>query len=82
MPFGLSNVPVVFMFPMNGLFREHMDKIVTMFLEYISIYSKSEEENEKYLRMVLQVLREHKLYAKTSAYFIKRRFTTWGILFQ
>jgi hypothetical protein len=78
-PFGLSNVPVVFMFLMNGLFREHMDKIVTMFLEYISIYSKSEEENEKYLRMVLQVLREHKLYAKTSAYFIKRRFTTWGI---
>ena len=56
----------------------YLDKFVIMFLDDIIIYYKSQEEHEKNLRMVLQVLREHKLYAKTSAYFIKRRFTTWG----
>jgi hypothetical protein len=35
-------------------------------LDDILIYSKSEEEHEHHLRMVLQVLREHQLYAKLS----------------
>jgi len=64
--FGLSNVPTSFIFPMSGVFREHMDKLLIVFLEDISIYSKSEEENEKYLGRVLLILREHKLYAKIS----------------
>jgi hypothetical protein len=51
---------------MNGVFREYLDKFVIVFLDDILIYSKSEEEHEKHLRMVLQVLREHKLYAKLS----------------
>jgi hypothetical protein len=53
-------------FMMNGVFREYLDKFVIVFLDDILIYSKSEEEHEKHLRMVLQVLREHKLYAKLS----------------
>jgi hypothetical protein len=65
-PFGLSNTPVVFMCLMNGVFRDYLDKFVIVFLDDILVYSKSEEEHEKHLRMVLQVLREHQLYAKLS----------------
>jgi hypothetical protein len=63
-PFGLSNAPVFVMFLMNGIFREYMDKFVNVFLDDILIYSKSEEDHVKHLRLVLQVLREHKLYSK------------------
>jgi hypothetical protein len=65
-PFGLSNGPVVFMCLRNGVFREYLDKLVIVFLDYILVYSKSEEEHEHHLRMVLQVLREHHLYSKLS----------------
>jgi hypothetical protein len=63
-PFGLSNAPVVFMCLMNVFFREYLDKFFIVFLDDILIYSKLEEEHEHHLRMVLQVLREHQLYAK------------------
>jgi hypothetical protein len=53
-PFGLSNAPVVFMCLMNGVFREYLDKFVIVFLDDILVYSKSEEEHEQHLRMVLQ----------------------------
>jgi hypothetical protein len=59
--FGLSNAPVVFMCLMNGVFRSYLDKFVIVFLDDILVYSKTEEEHEKHLRMVLQVLREHQL---------------------
>jgi hypothetical protein len=49
---------------MDSVFREYLDKFVIVFLDDILVYSKSEEEHEHYLRMVLQVLREHQLYAK------------------
>jgi hypothetical protein len=64
--FGLSNAPAGFMCLMNGVFREFLDKFVIVFLDDILIYSKSEEELEQHLRMVLQVLKEHRLYAKLS----------------
>ena len=51
---------------MNGVFREYLDKFVILYLDDILIYSKSEEEHEQHLRMVLQVLRENILYAKIS----------------
>jgi hypothetical protein len=63
-PFGLSNAPIVFMCLMNGVFREHLDEFVIIFLDEILVYYKSEEYHEHHLRMVLQVLREHHLYAK------------------
>jgi hypothetical protein len=64
--FGLSNTPVVFMCLMNGVFRDYLDKFVIVFLDDILVYSKSEEEHEKHLRMVLQVLINHQLYTKLS----------------
>jgi hypothetical protein len=60
-PFGLTNAPTVFMCLMNGIFRNYLDKFVIVFLDDILIYSKSEEEHEHHLRLVLQVLREHQL---------------------
>jgi hypothetical protein len=57
--FGLTNAPDVFMCLMNGVFRDYLDKFVIVFLDDILVYSKSEEEHEQHLRMVLQVLREH-----------------------
>jgi hypothetical protein len=65
-PFGLSNAPGVFMCLMNGVFKNYLDKFVIVFLDDILVYSKTEEEHEQHLRMVLQVLREHQLYAKLS----------------
>jgi hypothetical protein len=65
-PFGLSNALTVFMCLMNGVFKEYLDKFVIVFLDDILVYSKSKEEHEKHLRMVLQVLRDHILYAKIS----------------
>jgi hypothetical protein len=62
--FGLSNASTVFMCLMNGIFREYLDRFVIVFLDDIIIYSKSEEEHEQHLRMVLQALREHQLYVK------------------
>jgi hypothetical protein len=65
-PFGLSNAPIVFMCLMNGVSKEYLDKFVIVILDDILIYSKLGEEHEKHLSMVLQVLREHQLYAKLS----------------
>jgi hypothetical protein len=62
--FGLSNTPVFFMCLMTGVFREYLDKFVIVFLDEILVYSNSEEEHAKHLRMVLQVLREHPLHSK------------------
>ena len=64
--FGLSNAPAVFMCLMNGVFINYLDKFVIVFLDDILVYSKTEEEHEQHLRMILQVLREHQLYAKLS----------------
>jgi hypothetical protein len=63
-PFRFSNAPVVFMCLMNEFFRNYLDKFFVVFLDDIIIYSKYEEENRKNMRIVLQVLREHRLYAK------------------
>jgi hypothetical protein len=51
---------------MNGVFWDYLDTFVIVFLDYILVYFNSEEEHEHNLRMVLQVLREHQLYAKLS----------------
>jgi hypothetical protein len=45
-PFGLSNMSIVFMCLMNGIFIEYLDKFSIVFLDDIIFYSKSEEENE------------------------------------
>ncbi|GJV75164.1 putative reverse transcriptase domain-containing protein [Tanacetum coccineum] len=66
MPFGLTNAPAVFMDLMNRIFHEYLDKFVIVFIDDILVYSKSEEERERHLRIVLEILRQKKLYAKFS----------------
>jgi hypothetical protein len=66
MSFGLTNAPAYFMYLMNNVFMEYLDKFVVVFIDDILIYSKTEEEHEEHLRLVLQKLREHQLYAKLS----------------
>ncbi|KAL0537610.1 hypothetical protein IC582_026593 [Cucumis melo] len=66
MSFGLTNAPTVFMDLMNRVFREFLDTFVIVFIDDILIYSKTEAEHEEHLRIVLQTLRDNKLYAKFS----------------
>ncbi|XP_071683185.1 uncharacterized protein [Lolium perenne] len=66
MPFGLTNAPAYFMAMMNKVFMEYLDKFVVVFIDDILIYSKDEDEREKHLRLIMEKLREHKLYTKFS----------------
>jgi hypothetical protein len=66
MSFGLTNAPAYFMNLMNKVFMDGLDKYVVVFIDDILIYSKSREEHEQHLRIVLERLRNHKLYAKLS----------------
>jgi hypothetical protein len=62
-PFGLTNSPATFMCLMNNIFSEYLNKFMVVFIDDILVYSKMEEKHEEHLRIVLQMLRKHKLYA-------------------
>nr|CAD1827431.1 unnamed protein product [Ananas comosus var. bracteatus] len=62
MPFGLTNTPAAFMDLMNRVFKEYLDRFVVAFIDDILVYSCSHEEHAEHLRIVLQVLREEKIY--------------------
>jgi hypothetical protein len=64
MSFGLTNAPAYFMYLMNKVFMECLDKFVVVSNDDILVYSRSEEEHEEHLHLALQKLREHRLYAK------------------
>ena len=64
MPFGFTNAPAVFMDLMNRVFEPYLDQFVVVFIDDILVYSKNKEEHEKHLRVVLQTLKEHQLFAK------------------
>ena len=66
MPFGLSNAPTAFMDLMHRIFQPYLGQFVVVFVDDILIYSQSEWEHEYHLRIALQLLRDHKLYAKFS----------------
>jgi hypothetical protein len=66
MSFGLTNTPAYFMYLMNEVFMEYLDNFVVVFIDDILIFSKTEEEHEKHLKMVLEKLRSNQLYAKFS----------------
>ncbi|WRX24221.1 Reverse transcriptase domain - like 10 [Theobroma cacao] len=66
MSFELTNAPAAFMDLMNRVFKPYLDKFMVVFNDDILIYSKSREKHEQHLKIVLQTLREHRLYAKFS----------------
>jgi 3'-phosphoadenosine 5'-phosphosulfate sulfotransferase (PAPS reductase)/FAD synthetase len=66
MSFGLTNASTYFMYLMNKVFMEYLDKFIVVFIDDILILSKTEEEHEVHLRLVLEKLRAHQLYVKFS----------------
>jgi hypothetical protein len=66
MSFGLTNASAYFMYLMNKVFMEFLDKFVVVFIDDILVFSKTKAKHAEHLRLVLQKLREHKLYAKRS----------------
>ncbi|GJU19154.1 putative reverse transcriptase domain-containing protein [Tanacetum coccineum] len=79
MPFGLTNAPTVFMDLMNRVYKPYLDKFVIVFIDDILIYSKSKQEHEEHLKLILELLKKEELYAKFSkclaGYY--RRFIKW-----
>ena len=65
-PFGLTHALVAFMDLIHRVFLPYLDRFIVVFMDDILIYSKSEEDHKGHLRIVLQTLREHQLYAKFS----------------
>ncbi|GKE42915.1 putative reverse transcriptase domain-containing protein [Tanacetum coccineum] len=66
MPFGLTNAPVVFMDLINRVCKPYLDKFIILFIDDILVYSKKKEDHENHLRLMLDLLRKEKLYAKFS----------------
>jgi hypothetical protein len=56
MSFQLKNVPAHFMYLMNSIFMSELDKFIMVFIDDILVYSKSKEEHEEHLRVMLQRL--------------------------
>jgi hypothetical protein len=83
MPFGLTNAPSTFQSIMNDVFKPYLRKYVLVFFDDIQVYSKGEEEHKEHLKTVLQVLVDHKLYAKRSKclFLLLVRWSTWDMLF-
>nr|GFA14765.1 putative reverse transcriptase domain-containing protein [Tanacetum cinerariifolium] len=66
MSFGLTNVPAIFMDLMNRVCKPYLDKFVIVFIDDILIYSKNEQDHEEHLKLILEILKRDKLYAKFS----------------
>ncbi|GJX70940.1 putative reverse transcriptase domain-containing protein [Tanacetum coccineum] len=66
MPFGLTNALAVFMDLINWVCRPYLDKFMIVFIDDILIYSKTKEEHDAHLRLILELLKKEELYAKFS----------------
>ena len=66
MPFGFTNASTPFMDLMNRVFQPYMDHFVVVFIDDILVYSKDAQEHEQHLKIVLQILREKRLFEKLS----------------
>jgi hypothetical protein len=82
MSFGLTNAPAYFMYLMNKVFMEYLDKFVMVFIDDILVYSRSEEEHEEHLRLVLQKLWDHRLYVRLSKceFWLEQVVFLWHII--
>nr|GEY45962.1 putative reverse transcriptase domain-containing protein [Tanacetum cinerariifolium] len=60
MPFGLTNAPAVFMDLMNRVYKPYLDKFVIVFINYILVYSKDEEEHGRHLKIILKLLKKER----------------------
>ena len=65
-PFWLTNAPEIFMDLMNRVFRPYVDQLFVVFIDDILVYSKDAQELEQHLRIVMETLKEKKLYARLS----------------
>jgi hypothetical protein len=63
---GLTNAATYFMYLMNKVFMEYLDKFIVVFIDDILEFSRTKEEHEVHLRLVLEKLRAHQLYAEFS----------------
>ncbi|XP_039009875.1 uncharacterized protein LOC120138487 [Hibiscus syriacus] len=64
MPFGLTNAPVAFVDLMNHVFQPYLDQFMVVFIDNNLVYSHIEAEHDEHLRIIVQTLKEHRLYAK------------------
>ncbi|PKU75602.1 RNA-directed DNA polymerase [Dendrobium catenatum] len=65
---SVTNAPAIFMDLMNRVFKEYLDQFVIIFIDNILVYSASEEDHVRHLRIVLETLTQHLLYAKFSKF--------------
>nr|GEW47839.1 hypothetical protein [Tanacetum cinerariifolium] len=83
MPFGLTNALVVFIDLMNQVYKPYLDKFVIVFIDDILIYSKTKEDHEAHLKLVLELLKKERLYVKFSKceFFghVKNKKYEWGV---
>ena len=83
MSFGLTNAPAYFMYLMNSVFMNELDKFMVVFVDDILIYLENEVDHAEHLRIVLSRLREHKLYAKFSkCEFWLKKYLSWVTSYQ
>ena len=68
MSFGLTNALAAFMDLMNRVFPPYLDQFVVISIDDILVYSQDAQEHEQHLKIVLQMLRENKLFAKLRKY--------------
>ena len=66
MQLGFTNAPAAFMDLMNRVFPPYLDQFAVVFIDDILVYSKDAQEHEQHLKIVLQILREKRLFAKLS----------------